>query len=49
MKHILINTCTILCLLAAGTVMAGDKAAMIASALSAGPGFRYRRCNRERP
>ena len=37
MNHKLINCCTALCLLAAGTVMAGDKAAMIASATSAGP------------
>ena len=37
MKHVLINSCAALCLLATGTVLAGDKAAMIASALSAGP------------
>jgi hypothetical protein len=37
MNHKLINSCIALCLLAAGTVMAGDKAAMIASATSAGP------------
>jgi hypothetical protein len=37
MKHSLINSCVALCLLATGTAMAGDKAAMIASALSAGP------------
>jgi len=37
MKRMLINSCAALCLLAAGTAMAGDKAAMIASAMSAGP------------
>jgi len=37
MKRTLINSCAAVCLLAAGTVSAGDKAAMIASALSAGP------------
>ena len=37
MKRMLINASVALCLLAAGTAMAGDKAAMIASAKSAGP------------
>ena len=37
MKHMLINACAALCLIVAGTALAGDKAAMIASALSAGP------------
>jgi len=37
MKHMLINASAALCLLAAGTAMAGDKADMITSALSAGP------------
>jgi hypothetical protein len=37
MKSMLINASTALYLLAAGTAMAGDKAAMIASATSAGP------------
>jgi hypothetical protein len=37
MKHLLITICTAMCLLSAGAALAGDKAAMIASALSAGP------------
>ena len=37
MKHMLIIACAALCLIAAGTALAGDKADMIASALSAAP------------
>ena len=37
MNHKLFNSCIALCVLGAGTVLAGDKEAMLASALSAGP------------